>query len=96
MFDKHIDTLDPSTVSEFTNLLNVMRLSKVEFLISGKTKQKLINKIKTFFTDKQYEQEVNSLSLDTLTKILSDALHFGNVSIIDAKIEEFLSRREGL
>lgn len=31
-----------------------------------------------------------------MTKILSDAIHFGNVNVVSSKVEELISKKEGL
>lgn len=77
-------------------MLNVLRLQNLDYIVPMRTKSKLVKKIQTIFTDKQYAQEVDQLNFDSIAKILSDAVHFGNVGIVGNKLEDLLTKKEGL
>lgn len=96
IIEKHLDIVEPSNLHEFTNLFNVFRQNRVEFFINGRLKGKLIKRINTIFTEPEFAAEVNQLSLDNVTKILSDAIHFGNVNVVSTRVEELISKKEGL
>jgi hypothetical protein len=52
--------------------------------------------VQNVFTDKQFQNEIDQLSFDTLAKILGDLVHHGNASYVGIKLEQLLDKKEGL
>ena len=51
VFDKMIDQTTPSSLSEFTNYVNVFRMQQADSMIKTSSKQKLNRRIQALFTE---------------------------------------------
>lgn len=91
-YEKFLETVSPQNLAEFSNLPNVLRMHSVDGNIPLRVKSKLVKRINTIFTDPAFTTEINEMSFDQVSKILSDSVHFGNVGILGMKLEEMLDK----
>eukprot|EP00347_Sterkiella_histriomuscorum_P010629 403375536 len=91
-FEAMIPETQPQDIPEFTNFLNVLRHHSEEGQINHKAKSALVARIQTMFTDEKFKADVEALSFDQVSKILSDMVHFGNVGFLGIQLQKQLDK----
>lgn len=83
-----------SQFNDYTNFLNVIRITNLEQQLTGRGLKKAIFKRSDFlFTDMSTRKEVSDLNFDQCSKIFSDLVHYGiNVVNIGFRLVDLLPK----
>lgn len=76
--DKVIQDVEPKNMSEFTNFLNVLRISEAELLVPAGLRQGITKKINQALIDSAKIDQFRELSIEQVCKIFSDLVHQTN------------------
>ena len=66
-------------LSEFTNFLNVLRQSELLSFVPMNFRNSIVRHAQKIFSDKALAEEINTLTFEQVSKILSDLIHHGPV-----------------
>jgi hypothetical protein len=77
---KILDISKPEHIPEFTNFLNVLRQSELLSFVPISFRNTIVSHTQWIFNNKGLAEELNALSFEQVSKILSDLIHHGTVA----------------
>lgn len=73
--NKVIEQVTPKNLSEFSNFLNVLRITEADAFVPNYIRMNIVKKINTAFGDPKFAEEFKEMTFEQSAKIFSDLVH---------------------
>jgi hypothetical protein len=70
-----IEYVPPKNLTEYTNLLNVIRINDLENFVTTGLRAGMVRSIVSMFTSEKHREGVKEMTLEQVAKVLSDLVH---------------------